>query len=1258
MAMTTTQVSELYVTLFGRASEKEGNQYWATHYDNQFDAAKVMLTLDIVHEYFGDAWNDDKAFIEFIYQNALGKDPAQDQEGVNYWLNELNTLKQQGYDDISARAKVVVDLINAVHQYINSDDPEAKKAALTFEHKVEVSDYVAQKVDKVPGNTPQEILQNLKYFKEVIANVTDDPNTVTQAEQKVDTDLVVKNVDLTTKADTVVGSVFDDTIKGVVSSLLSENTLNSNDKIDGRDGNDTINITLKGSFSGFGSDGYLKNVENVNLTNASVIDRTFDAKGVSGVEKYSLTASKDGNVINLADLNEKGITVEVNGFQRDFSVGFDSNLDLSGNDDAMTFILNGVGKAKTDTTSEVDPKLSISGIENVTLQTENAPSFIDLSSVSDMKDLTVKGDQDLKISAVDANLQNVDATGLNANFTADLTGADSVRSVKTGSGDDVVSLDAAKFIANGTVDLGDGNDTVKLSDSAGSTLQPVMSNVETLDIVGVKGGQTLTFSAKDVSGLTDIKLEANTTDNGAVNVVNLGSSDMKLTEVGAIAQNQNITMDNSGITTVDFQAKNVQDNVSNSLPDNAQGDVTLTNAGAVNVTVGKTVDYKGTLTASKATSVTLNVESAKGSNGEELTKFEGALKANKATDLTIKSDGEVTLKAGSDLSSVEEANITSNGAVDFKTNSVDLSKAAVVSVDGSGSVKLADIGSNTTDYNVTFTATGLSDPNKTTPALEFGNVSSLADVTLNLGGVTGTVNGGNLTGANVTVNADKLPKAITLGNVNASNAASGTADLNLSEVAKDVKIGNIGNTKAFKTVDLDLHGDLGNVSVGAVSGTNVTVNAKDAAGTVTLTSFDSTANATGTLNIDLTGVSKDASITGNIGDTHSFKTVEITADNATGAITLNKITASGVTISAKDTLNTVQVGNVTGDGNGNATVDLSGSSKAVTVGDVTNFKTVDIDVHNALDTVNLGAISGDSVTIDATDSLKTVTLNDGAGTANADITVNKDLTVKAGLKAIGADVAIDNDGSTAFTANLTGSIEGDTFNFKVANDKNADITLKGDLDLGTDSVSVDASAITTNTNKATIDLSGLSNYDTATIIGGAGNDTITGGAGDDTIIGGAGGDTLTGGDGSDEFIFNAGDADISAKDSNGNNVDLTQQDLTQVVLNLQQGTYDVITDWGDGDKIQFLDNASPATAVTNVDTNPEDGVADNSVLFLTGTYDSNNHTFTYSSTGSDVLALYDDDNAANSETIEGIVIEGAAGHINTTADVDGFFTYS
>ncbi|WP_041737500.1 DUF4214 domain-containing protein [Desulfurobacterium thermolithotrophum] len=253
MALTTTQVSQLYVTLFGRASEGEGNQYWATNYSDQFEAAKVMLPLDVVKEYFGDAWNDNKAFIEAIYQNTLGKDPAQDQDGVNYWLNELNTYLEQGMSLEEARAKVVVNIINAISQYENSDDPVAKAAALQFKNKVAVSDYVAE---KVTGVTSDEVLANIQYFKDVIANVTDDPTTVEAAKQKVDTDLAVKNVSLTMGADDVKGSVFSDTFKA---DLL---TINDGDKIvdPSTTDNDTLSAIINANVT---NNVTITNVENI-----------------------------------------------------------------------------------------------------------------------------------------------------------------------------------------------------------------------------------------------------------------------------------------------------------------------------------------------------------------------------------------------------------------------------------------------------------------------------------------------------------------------------------------------------------------------------------------------------------------------------------------------------------------------------------------------------------------------------------------------------------------------------------------------------------------------------------------------------------------------------------------------------------------------------------------------------------------------------------------------------------------------------------
>jgi hypothetical protein len=60
MALTKTEVSQLYISLFGRASEGSGNTYWQTQNaasadtnTNRTNTATEMLGLTIVKNYFG-----------------------------------------------------------------------------------------------------------------------------------------------------------------------------------------------------------------------------------------------------------------------------------------------------------------------------------------------------------------------------------------------------------------------------------------------------------------------------------------------------------------------------------------------------------------------------------------------------------------------------------------------------------------------------------------------------------------------------------------------------------------------------------------------------------------------------------------------------------------------------------------------------------------------------------------------------------------------------------------------------------------------------------------------------------------------------------------------------------------------------------------------------------------------------------------------------------------------------------------------------
>ena len=64
MALTRTQISQLYVALLGRASEGNGNTFWMTNQLDMTATANCMLGVETVKTYFGSALTDNQAFIE------------------------------------------------------------------------------------------------------------------------------------------------------------------------------------------------------------------------------------------------------------------------------------------------------------------------------------------------------------------------------------------------------------------------------------------------------------------------------------------------------------------------------------------------------------------------------------------------------------------------------------------------------------------------------------------------------------------------------------------------------------------------------------------------------------------------------------------------------------------------------------------------------------------------------------------------------------------------------------------------------------------------------------------------------------------------------------------------------------------------------------------------------------------------------------------------------------------------------------------
>lgn len=139
MALTQTQVSQLYVAIFGRASEGEGNKYWQTNGTTMSNVANTMLATTDAQAYFGNSLDTNLSFIQYIYLNTLNKTYAQDPDGIDYWTNLL--------DSGLSRGEVIAKLIIAAQ-----DETNAGNAQNQFNNRVEISNYAADNVEKVPSD--------------------------------------------------------------------------------------------------------------------------------------------------------------------------------------------------------------------------------------------------------------------------------------------------------------------------------------------------------------------------------------------------------------------------------------------------------------------------------------------------------------------------------------------------------------------------------------------------------------------------------------------------------------------------------------------------------------------------------------------------------------------------------------------------------------------------------------------------------------------------------------------------------------------------------------------------------------------------------------------------------------------------------------------------------------------------------------------------------------------------------------------------
>jgi len=177
MTLDQTQVSQLYVAIFNRASEGQGNGFWQSQPDMASTATAMLDTTD-ARTYFGASLDTNQAFIEHIYLNTLNKTIVDDADGIGYWVGLLDAGQTRG--------EVVADLIGVIKNYApdgpsyNPNDTATVAAYNQFTNRVEISNYMAEKV----YNTPADYATSTAFDKDM--NVTNDQATVAAAKQRID----------------------------------------------------------------------------------------------------------------------------------------------------------------------------------------------------------------------------------------------------------------------------------------------------------------------------------------------------------------------------------------------------------------------------------------------------------------------------------------------------------------------------------------------------------------------------------------------------------------------------------------------------------------------------------------------------------------------------------------------------------------------------------------------------------------------------------------------------------------------------------------------------------------------------------------------------------------------------------------------------------------------------------------------------------------------------------------------------------------
>lgn len=586
----------------------------------------------------------------------------------------------------ASRTDVFVDAIAALDA-IPATNTAWANAAAAFDNKVSVAVYYS--VDK------QLSASTLADLQKVIINVTSAAATVTTAKAEADnTETVGDTFTFTTGSDTFVGTNGNDTFKA--STGLSADgttaitTTNALDSIDGGAGTDTLLIENTGGKNIL--TGTITNVENVTFVGAGAVNATnaLSAAQFSGTVKFQQT---DDTTIAVTAITGQTIAFDTAAAATVATLTYgatqaSATISQVKGAGALTANVTGaklatlnVSTDKTAGTLLVTDTTAVNTIKTANIAASGTAAVSIDSDV--LEAVTITGAGAVTLTAATAPTKTLDASGSTGGVTyaTDLVaqqftggaGKDSVQFAATtkaqtlGAGDDTATI-SVDLGTGGTIDGGDGSDTLQMTATLAATLNAndkFNAKVSNFEKLSITAATTQTLDLNNLDGLNYVK-EAGTgatlTINNFVSGGTLEFSDTSTTTV--------VSVKDSATGTADvFNAK-----VSGAATI-AAGTLTAANIETVNIDADDTaaapaqdgsVKHTLTLTADKATTLMVSGDAALDltlTGSTKVTSIDASANtAGLTVSLSVASGITVTGSAKADAITLGNLSIVTGGA--------------------------------------------------------------------------------------------------------------------------------------------------------------------------------------------------------------------------------------------------------------------------------------------------------------------------------------------------------------------------------------------------------------------------------------------------------------------------------------------------------------------------------------------------------------------------------------------------------------------